>query len=74
MTSLIRQSNPRAAHVHCTGDELVIHMRTAGKWRRYPLWPVLDEGISVLGLLVGRYSCKRFPGKRARVKHGGSEA
>ena len=82
MNSLALKSEPRAEHVHCTEDELVVAL-TDGRTLSVPLawfprlanasarqrskyellgngsgmhWPMLDEDISIAGLLTGHPS------------------
>jgi hypothetical protein len=82
MSSLALKSDPRAEHVHCTNDELVVVL-TDGRTLSVPLawfprlanasvrqrskfqllgdgagihWPMIDEDISIAGLLIGKPS------------------
>jgi hypothetical protein len=82
MNSLALRSEPRAQHVHCTQDELVVVL-TDGRTLSVPLawfprlanasarqrskfellgdgsgmhWPMVDEDISIAGLLTGNPS------------------
>jgi hypothetical protein len=82
MSSLALKSEPRAEHVHCTEDELVVAL-TDGRTLFVPLawfprlanasarqrskyellgngsgihWPMMDEDISISGLLMGNPS------------------
>lgn len=93
MSTLALKSEPRAEHVHCTEDELVVVL-TDGRSLSVPLawfprlanasarqrskfellgsgsgvhWPMLDEDISIAGLLVGNPSIelRQRPTKRS---------
>ena len=93
MSSLALKSEPRAEHVHCTEDELVVVL-TDGRTLSVPLawfprlasasarqrskyellgngsgvhWPMLDEDISITGLLMGNPSIelRKRPTKRS---------
>lgn len=93
MNSLALKSEPRADHVHCTADELVVVL-TDGRTLTVPLawfprlvnasarqrskyellgngsgihWPMVDEDISVSGLLMGNRSIElhQRPTKRS---------
>lgn len=93
MSSLALKSEPRAEHVHCTEDELVVVL-TDGRTLSVPLawfprlanasarqrskyellgngsgihWPMIDEDISLSGLLMGNPSTElhQLPTKRS---------
>lgn len=93
MNSLALKSEPRAEHVHCTEDELVVVL-TDGRTLSVPLawfprlanasarqrsknellgngsgihWPMMDEDISLSGLLMGNPSTelRQRPTKRS---------
>jgi hypothetical protein len=93
MNSLALKSEPRAEHVHCTEDELVVVL-TDGRTLSVPLawfprlanssarqrakyellgngsgirWPMMDEDISLSGLLIGNPSIelRQRPTKRS---------
>jgi hypothetical protein len=91
MSSLALQTDPRAEHVRCTDEELVVGLAD-GRTLSVPLawfprlanalpadradyelmgdgegihWPILDEDISVRGLLAGNPSFEHV-GKRSK--------
>lgn len=93
MNSSVLKSEPRAEHVHCTADELVVVL-TDGRTLSVPLawfprlvnasvrqrskyellgdgsgihWPMVDEDISIAGLLMGNASIelRQRPTKRS---------
>ena len=93
MSPLALKGEPRAEHVHCTDDELVVVL-TDGRTLSVPLawfprlanapvrqrskyeflgngsgihWPMLDEDISISGLLMGNPSIESHqrPTKRS---------
>ena len=93
MSSLALKSEPRAEHVHCTEDELVVVL-TDGRTLSVPLawfprlanasarqrskyellgngsgmhWPMVDEDISIAGLLAGNPSIElQTPASRSQ--------